>query len=137
MNLRTRRSCRRHVFSLMEIMIVIVIIGMVAGLVGPALMKNLGKAKKKTALAQVKSLHDACMDYHLDMMTYPTDLQELLKPQGDKWDGPYLDSETVPVDPWGEVYELSGSGGSSGDFGVFSKGPDRTTGTADDIKSRN
>lgn len=102
----TRRRHRRHCFSLMEIMIVIVIIGMIAGLVGPALIKKLDKAKNETADAQAKLLENACKDFYMDMSEFPGDLEALIRnPGGDKWDGPYLDPAKIPLDPWGTAYE--------------------------------
>lgn len=130
-----KRQPRRHCFTLMEIMIVIVIIGMVAGLVGPALMNNLGKAQVKTAKNQTLLLYNACKDYYLDMTRYPDRLDQLITNPGDpKWDGPYLDPPKVPLDPWGEEYQIR----TDGTFGIFSKGSDRTmggTGKGADITS--
>jgi general secretion pathway protein G len=101
-----RRRWRRHPFSLVEIMIVIVIIGMLAGLVAPAAMKRLEKAKNETADAQAKLLENACKDFYMDMSEYPGDLEDLIRnPGGDKWDGPYLDPAKLPRDPWGTPYE--------------------------------
>jgi general secretion pathway protein G len=132
---RNRRRCRRHAFSLMEIMIVIVIIGMIAGLVGPALIKNLDKAKVETAEAQVKLLENACKDFYLDMSEYPKDLNDLVTNSGNaKWDGPYLEGTPpkLPVDPWGSPYQYDPS-----THAVSSMGKDKASGSADDIPSRN
>ncbi len=102
----SRRRARRLRFSLMEIMIVIVIIGMIAGLVGPALIKKLDKAKNETADAQAKLLENACKDFYLDMSEFPDDLEDLIRnPGSDKWDGPYLDPPKIPLDPWGTPYQ--------------------------------
>lgn len=103
------RRVRR--FSLIEIMIVVVIIGMIMGLVGPNIMKSFEKAKHKTAKAQVKILANAAKDYYIDMNEYPARLEELVQKSGNaKWDGPYLDPPEIPVDPWGEEYSYSQQG---------------------------
>lgn len=130
---RRRRRCRRHWFSLMEIMIVVIIIGMIAGLVGPALIKNLDDARRKTAETQAKLLENACKDYYLDMSEYPKQLDDLVtNPGNPKWDGPYLeDSPSVPADPWGSAYEYDPE-----THRVTSAGKDKVPGSEDDLPSR-
>ncbi len=123
-----RRRCRRHAFTLIEIMIVIVIIGMIAGLVGPALIQNLVKAKVETAKTQITLLKNACKDYYLDMSEFPRSLDDLVSSPGNpKWDGPYLDPAKVPVDPWGQPYQYQ-CPGSHGDVDLFSFGNDKAQG---------
>ncbi|MBN2449895.1 MAG: type II secretion system major pseudopilin GspG [Lentisphaeria bacterium] len=122
------RRLRRHYFSLMEIMIVIVIIGMIAGLVGPALMNKLTKAKITTAKAQIEILENACKDYHLDLSEYPRSLDDLIANSGNaKWDGPYLDPPKIPVDPWGEPFHYENPG-RNGAIDIYSYGSDRASG---------
>lgn len=126
--LRLRRRCRRRAFTLIEIMIVIVIIGMITGLVGPAIMERLGKAKRETAKTQIVLLKNACKDYYLDMSEYPRGLDDLVQNPGNpKWDGPYLDPAKVPVDPWGQPYQYQ-SPGQHGDVDLFSYGNDKAPG---------
>ena len=135
---RLRRRCRRYPFSLMEIMIVIVIIGMIAGLVGPALIKNLITAKEKAARAQVSLLKNACLDFYLDLQEYPNDLDDLITKSGDaKWDGPYLDPPKIPLDPWGQPYHYEKPSGGSRAIKVWSGGEDKVSGGDDDITSEN
>ncbi len=105
---------RRQRFSLIEIMIVVVIIGMIMGLVGPNIMKRFEKAKHETARTQVKILSNAMKDYYMDMSEYPGSLEGLITSPGSaKWDGPYLDPPEIPLDPWGEDYEFAASGTDS------------------------
>ena len=129
MQITSRRcGCRRYPFTLIEIMIVIVIIGMIAGLVGPALIQNLVKAKRETAKTQITLLKNACKDYYLDMSEFPRDLEDLVhSPGNSKWDGPYLDPAKVPMDPWGQPYQYQ-SPGSHGDVDLFSFGEDKAQG---------
>lgn len=99
---------RQKGFSLVELLIVMVIIGLLASLVGPTLFKKVGGAKQKTARAQIEMLGTALDSYRLDTGRYPTTQQSLdalrNKPEGeDSWDGPYLRKD-VPLDPWGHAY---------------------------------
>ena len=95
-------------FTLLELLVVIVIIGMLAGLVAPRYFDQLGKSNTKIARAQIVALGQALDQYRLDVGTYPTTEQGLAalntKPQNvDKWAGPYL-KKTAPPDPWGNTY---------------------------------
>lgn len=129
------RNRRRHAFTLIEMMIVVIIIGLLAGLVAPQVIKKLGQAKKKTAMVQSKILNNACKDFYMDMDKYPEKLDDLVKDVGGsskKWDGPYLDPAVVPKDPWGNEYGYK----KDGDKGIeiTSLGPDGVP-SADDISS--
>jgi len=125
---RGRRGCRRGRFTLIEIMIVIVIIGMIAGLVGPALIQNLIKAKREAAKTQITLLKNACKDYYLDLSEFPRQLEDLVSNPGNpKWDGPYLDPPKVPVDPWGQPYQYE-CPGRHGDIDLYSFGEDKASG---------
>jgi general secretion pathway protein G len=123
-----RRHGRRHPFTLIEIMIVIVIIGMIAGLVGPPLIKKFVQAKRETAKTQIMLLKNACKDFYLDMSEFPRGLDDLVTSPGNpKWDGPYLDKGKVPLDPWGQPYQYQSPGGH-GDVDIYSFGDDRAQG---------
>jgi general secretion pathway protein G len=127
-----RRRAAGHVvrryFSLMEIMIVVVIIGMIASIIGPNLMRNLGKAQQNKARAQITILKNAVKDYYLDMSEYPPKLEDLVTdPGSEKWDGPYLDPAKIPLDPWGEDYHYENPG-QHGDFDIYSYGADKAPG---------
>jgi general secretion pathway protein G len=104
-----RKQNRREAgFTLIELMIVLFILGLLAALVAPRLMGRVGKAKQKTAQAQIQLLATTLDLFHLDVGRYPTD-EEGLKVLRDKpdnlpsWGGPYLD-KAVPKDPWGRDY---------------------------------
>ena len=98
---------RRRGFTLIEIMIVVVILGLLAGLVGPRILRNLDRAKNKTANAQANILKGCIKDYYMDMDRFPDKWEDMLqKPSDSKWDGPYLDPPKVPVDPWGSPYKI-------------------------------
>jgi general secretion pathway protein G len=109
--LKTKNSScpRNHQsgFTLIEIMVVVVIIGLLAGLVGPKIFKNLEKANKETAKTQMSNLKTALSTYRLDMGRYPDQLNCLISPCGDGWSGPYLDGEEIPLDPWKSDYQYS------------------------------
>jgi len=125
---RHRPRPRRHFFTLIEIMIVIVIMGLMAGLVGPRVISRLQEAKKKTAQTQIKLLGNAVKDYYMDMDEYPKRLDDLIQsPGGDKWDGPYLDPAKIPKTPWGGEYQYSTGGKAKGqEFEISCEGPDGT-----------
>ncbi|MCK5804680.1 MAG: type II secretion system major pseudopilin GspG [Lentisphaeria bacterium] len=123
-----RRRKRRRSFTLIEIMVVVVIIGMILGLVGPAVMGMLGKAKTKNARSQTKLLKDTVNAYYLDCQTYPARLADLLtNPGDDKWAGPYMTVKNIPKDPWGEDY-LYDIPGQETPFDIYSYGADKAQG---------
>ena len=118
-------------FSLIELLIVMVIIGMLASLVGPKMFSKVGKSKQKSAKAQISMLETSLDMYRLDMGKYPTTDQGLaalrVKPDdNENWDGPYLPKE-VPMDPWGNPYQYE-SPSEHGDFQIISNGADGTEG---------
>lgn len=114
-------------FTLIELMIVLFILGLLAALVAPRLMGRVGKAKQKTAQAQIQMLATALDLYHLDVGRYPTDEEGLkslyLKPESlPAWSGPYLD-KAVPKDPWGRDYVYK-CPGEHGPYDLYSLGAD-------------
>ncbi|MFH0731097.1 MAG: type II secretion system major pseudopilin GspG [Pseudomonadota bacterium] len=118
-------------FTLIEILIVIVIIGLLAALVGPRMFGKVGKSRQKTAKAQIMLFETALDTYRLDVGSYPTTRMGLealrTKPEGaERWDGPYLPKE-IPLDPWGHAYEYR-SPGEHGDCDLLSLGADGTPG---------
>jgi general secretion pathway protein G len=108
-----RRSSRRR-FSLIEIMVVMLIIGLLAALVAPAAINKVEKAKRKTTKAQIALLANAVKDFYLDTSQYPRSLEDLVNRSGEKWDGPYLDPPQVPKDPWGNPYQYEPPSGNRG-----------------------
>ena len=115
-------------FSLMELLIVMIIMGLLASLVGPKLFGKLGMAKVKTAKSQIALFMSALDSYRLDVGHYPKSLRELHENVGNAkgWDGPYI-AKKVPKDPWGNeyVYKIPGS---HGDFDIISYGADGSPG---------
>jgi len=118
---RSNRS-NEYGFTLVEIMVVVVIIGLLAGLIGPKLFKNLEKANKETARTQMSNLKTCLATYRLDMGKYPDQLNCLINSCGDGWAGPYIDGDAIPLDPWkneyqyevrdnGKAFSLTSSGG--------------------------
>ncbi len=96
-------------FSLIELLIVMVIMGLLAALVGPRMFGKVGKSKQNAARSQMALFETALDTYRLDVGKYPSTEQGLqalrTKPSdGEKWDGPYL-SKAVPKDPWGHPYK--------------------------------
>lgn len=114
-------GCNQSGFTLVEIMVVVVIIGLLAGLVGPKIFKNLEKANYETAKTQMANMKTALSTYRLDVGRYPDNLSCLITPCGDSWAGPYLDGEEIPLDPWKAEYQYAvGDNGKS--FSLTSSG---------------
>lgn len=114
-------------FTLLELLVVIVIIGLLAAYVGPRYFAQLGKSERGTAKAQIEGLGKALDAYRLDTGRYPSTEQGLnalvVRPQDEpKWTGPYL-QKAVPLDPWGKPYVYR-SPGQSDDFDLSSLGKD-------------
>jgi general secretion pathway protein G len=119
-------------FTLVELLVVLAILGLLVGLVGPQVMKTLGSSKTKTAGIQIADLGAALDIYRLEVGRYPTTaegLQALVEePAGAKnWNGPYLKKSQVPKDPWGFDYQYR-SPGEHGSFDVWSLGADNREG---------
>ncbi len=118
-------------FTLLELLVVVAIIGLLAGYVGPRYFSQIGKAEIKTARAQIDALEKALDQYRLDVGRYPGTEQGLqalmVKPTGvNKWDGPYLKKD-VPLDPWGKPF-LYKNPGDHGEFDLLSNGRDGASG---------
>ncbi len=117
-NLRRGRAAQQG-FTLLELLVVLLIIALLAGYVGPKLFSQVDRAKVRATQAQMKTLGDALVQYRLDVGSYPSSdqgLQALVKaPQGiSNWYGPYL-AKDVPADAWGRPYQLNvpGRGGEA------------------------
>ena len=108
---------------------VLVIIGLLAGIVGPRLFANVDKSKVTTAKAQINVLSKAVEQLRLDIGRYPTSqegLNLLMSPPADGtsgWNGPYL-SKPVPLDPWGKPYQYVYPGTRNPDYDIVSYGAD-------------
>jgi general secretion pathway protein G len=118
-------------FTLVELIVVVIIIGLLAGLVLPQFIRQEEKAKLKTTRAQIELFGTALDTFRLDVGRYPTTdegLQALRqKPGGlERWDGPYLKKE-LPLDPWSKPYVYR-SPGEHGPYEIVSYGADGTPG---------
>jgi general secretion pathway protein G len=123
---------KNHGFTMIELLVVLVILGLLAGLVGPQFFGKIDSSKVRTAETQVKMLKMALQTYRLDLGTYPPNLAALSTPPSNTqgWDGPYL-GELLPLDPWNNayVYELDASAPQG--FYMYSLGADGVRGGED------
>ena len=118
---------REQGFTLLELLVVMVIIGLLSAYVGPKVFNQIGKSETKIAKAQVEALLKGLDQYRIDVGRYPATeqgLAALVARPGDeaRWAGPYL-SKAIPKDPWGRDYQFR-SPGEHGDCDVFSFGRD-------------
>jgi general secretion pathway protein G len=108
-------------FSLMELLIVMVILGMLAAIVGPALWNKLAGAQRDTAKTQISNIEVALDSYRLDTFKYPNSLEDLVKNASNnpKWNGPYL-KKGIPKDPWGNDYQYQKPGQDGRNYDLYS-----------------
>ncbi len=128
---------RRLGFTLTEIMLVVVIIGILAALVIPKIAGSSERARVTAAQADIKGgIKSAIGQYEVDNGFYPKSLQDLIvQPSNAKnWHGPYFDPPQLPVDPWGNryIYYFPGKHNPTS-YDLLSIGPDGREGTDDDI----
>ena len=123
-------------FTLLEILVVMVMIGLLASLVAPKLFNKLGKAKIKTARAQISLIETAVDAFRLDVGRYPSDEEGLTILWSDPgnvkmWDGLYL-PKPVKADPWGTSYVYNSPGTNGRAYEIMSLGADGEEGGTDD-----
>lgn len=123
-------------FTLLELLVVIVIIGLLAAYVGPKYFAQIGKSQTQVAHAQIEAFDKALDQYRLDTGHYPSTDQGLntlfAQPAGEtKWQGPYL-KKAIPADPWSNAYVYASPGASGRDFDIISYGKDGKSGGVGD-----
>jgi general secretion pathway protein G len=120
-------------FSMIELLVVLVILGLLAGLVGPQFFGKIDSAKVRTAETQVKMFKMALQTYRLDVGSYPENIEDLSSAPAnvsDYWDGPYLD-ERLPKDPWNKEYVYRLDSTAVQGFYLYSLGGDGAEGGED------
>jgi general secretion pathway protein G len=134
MELKTKITIGRSQrgFTLIELLVVMVILGLLASLVGPQVMKQLGSSKVKTAQLQIDEYSSALDLMRLEVGRYPTSeegLNALIENPGSMmgWAGPYLRKSVIRLDPWGQDYHYRYPG-QHGEFDIYSLGADNVDG---------
>ncbi|MDO9422763.1 MAG: type II secretion system major pseudopilin GspG [Methylobacter sp.] len=123
-----RFKARLRGFTLLELLVVLGIIAMLAGIVGPQVMKHMGESKTKAAKVQIEDLAAALDMYKLDLGSYPTSEQGLMAliespDNARRWNGPYLRKSKMPLDPWQQEYRYVAPG-EHGKFDLYTLGAD-------------
>lgn len=134
----TQQHARGAGFSILELLLVLVILSILAGIVGVRFAGQSGKAKIKAATVQLTNFETALKSYEIEIGSFPTTQQGLdamyEAPSGiDDWDGPYMDKRVVD-DPWGNPWQYRSPGThNENDFDLYSFGPDGNEDGDDDI----
>ncbi|MFZ2162854.1 MAG: type II secretion system major pseudopilin GspG [Sideroxyarcus sp.] len=128
---KTNQLKKHWGFTLLELLVVMVIIGLLAGYVGPKYFSQIGKSEIKVARAQIDAFDKAMDQYRLDTGHYPSTAMGMAalmsKPANEpKWDGPYL-KKALPPDPWGNAYQYR-QPGEHGEYDLLSFGKDGQAG---------
>ena len=137
-----RRPHRATGFTLLELLVVILIIGLLTGIVGPRFLSQISRSEVTTARAQIESFDSTLQAFRIDMGRFPTEAEGLralvVLPSPDpRWRGPYL-KNNVPLDPWGSPYQYRQPSTRGKDFDLVSLGRDRAPGgTGDDADITN
>ena len=129
---RILRLFKKEGFTLLELLIVMIIIGLLAALIGPKMIGRVGESRQTVTKQQIEGFSSALEMYKLDTTKYPTQEQGLealvTQPQGVvNWKGPYLKKKFVPKDPWGNNYVYIFPG-VNGDYDIISYGADGNQG---------
>ena len=132
---RRNRGSSNRGFSLIELIVVLVILGLLATVVGPKVMDRLGRGKAEIAKLQIDQLEGALGLFRFDVGRYPSTAEGMAalidNPGIENWSGPYLDKRTLPKDPWGREYQYRAPG-QYGDFDLYSLGADGMEGGEED-----
>lgn len=135
---KRREAQGEHGFTLLELLVVLAILGLLAAIVGPQVIKYLGSSKSETARIQVKNIAASLQLYRLDAGRYPTPQEGLValvrQPAGvPNWNGPYLPDASAITDPWGKPYAFEAPG-KHGEVDVSSLGSDGVQGGTGEAK---
>lgn len=117
-------------FTLVELLIVMVILGLLASLVAPKMFGKIGSSKQGTAKTQMELFSTSLDMYRLDLGNYPNELAKLRASDEPSWQGPYL-PKSIPNDPWGNAYYYKFPG-ENGEFDLISYGSDGKEGGSDE-----
>jgi general secretion pathway protein G len=134
----TPKKNSEHGFTLLELLVVLAILGLLAAIVGPQVIRYLGSSKTQTASIQVKNIAASLQLFRLDAGRLPTNeegLKSLVQapPSAPLWNGPYLPDQAAITDPWGRPY-LMRIPGQHGEIDVFSLGSDGAPGGTGEAK---
>ena len=130
---RPRRTDPEAGFTLLELLVVLAILGLLAAIVAPQVLKYLGASRSQAAKVQVENIAAALDHFDLDVGRYPSEqegLDALVHPPAGaaNWNGPYLQRESALTDPWQRKYLYKSPGVHNGDFDVWSYGSDGVEG---------
>ncbi len=125
-------------FTLLELLVVLAILGLLAAIVGPRVIKYLGSSKTQAAIVQARNIASSAELFRLDAKRYPTPqegLVALVKPPAGValWNGPYLPEQSALTDPWGAPYRFKVPG-DHGEIDVYSLGADNAPGGTGEAK---
>ena len=129
---RSRDRTREAGFTLIELLVVLAILGLIAAIATPQVLKYLGKAKTDAARVEIRTIGSALELFALDNGRFPSSQEGLTalveRPAGTaRWNGPYLKSKTAPKDAWGRPY-LYRSPGEHGEYDLYTLGADGAPG---------